>query len=114
MDVVYRLEQASVGDVLEGMDDPPSYSAVRAAMNVLVEKGHLRRRRVGRKFTYQPTVARSRARKSALKSVVDTFFAGSVESAVAGLLDLRSRDLGDEELERLARRIEEVRRRGET
>ncbi len=111
MEVVYRLEEASVGDVRSGMADPPSYSAVRAAMNVLVEKGHLARRRVGRKYAYRPTVAPSRARKSALQSLVDTFFAGSVESAVASLLDLRSRNLDDEELDRLARRIEEARQR---
>lgn len=112
MDVVYRLGEAAVGEVREGMPEAPGYSAVRALMNVLVEKGHLERRRQGRKFIYRPTLARGRARRSAMKGLVDTFFAGSVESAVAALLDLRSRNLDEEELDRIARKIEAARREG--
>lgn len=111
MDVVYRLGEASVGDVRAEIASPPSYSAVRALMNVLVDKGHLSRHRKGRKYLYRPTVAPSRARRSAMKGLVETFFDGSVESAVAALLDLRSRRLGEDELDRIARRVEDARRK---
>ena len=113
MDAVYQQGEACVRDVMQRIAEAPSYSAVRALMNVLVDKGHLVRRRAGRKFTYRPTTAPSRARKSAMKGLVDTFFAGSVESAISALIDLRSRNLDDEELDRLAERIEAIRRRKE-
>lgn len=113
MDVIYRLGKASVQEVREGIAEPPSYSAVRALMNVLADKGHLARHRAGRKFHYRPTVAPSRARRSAMKSLIETFFDGSVESAVSALLDLRSRSLDAEVLDRLEERIAQVRRKEE-
>jgi predicted transcriptional regulator len=110
MDVVYRLGEASVADVLVALPSAPSYSAVRALLRILHEKGHLRRRKVGRKHVFSPTVAAGRARRSALRNVLRTFFDGSVERAVASLLDLEARNLDDAELDRLQRLIESARK----
>lgn len=108
MDVVYRLEAAAVSDVVDGMPDPPSYSAVRALMNVLVDKGELRRRRDGVRFLYVPTRRRSTAARSALQRTVKTFFGGSPEKAVAALLDMSSLELTEEELRELMDKIEQA------
>lgn len=110
MDIVYRLGSASVAAVRAAMDEPPSYSAVRALLRVLREKGHLRCRTQGRRHVFSPTVRPERARRSALRGLLDTFFDGSVENAVATLLDLESRNLGDDELARLRRLIDDARR----
>jgi predicted transcriptional regulator len=88
MEVVYRLGQASVADVLAQLPDPPSYSAVRAMMRLLEEKGHLRHKQQGARYVYLPIQSRETARRSALKHLVRTFFDGSAENAVAALLDL--------------------------
>jgi len=110
MDIVYRLGEASVAEVLEAMEDPPSYSAVRALIRVLREKGHLRVREDGRRHVFSPVVPAGRARKSAMKRLLSTFFEGSVERAVATMLDMEARRLSDEEYERLERLIEDARR----
>ena len=81
MDVVYRRGSATVQEVLEEMPDPPSYSAVRATMRVLEEKGRLRHKEEGRKYVYHPAVAPERARRNALQHIVKTFFGGSAEQA---------------------------------
>jgi len=112
MDVVYRLGSAGATEVLEGMPDPPSYSAVRAMLRVLEEKGHLRHEQDGTRYVYLPTLSRARARRSALRSVVDTFFEGSAEQAVAALLDASRDDLSKDELDRLATLIEQARQEG--
>ena len=103
---------ALVLEVLEAMPDPPSYSAVRALLRLLEEKGHLKHRQVGRKYVFFPTVAPSRARRSALRNVLQTFFDGSVEQAVASLLDMNGRRLSDEELDRLSVLIDRVKEEG--
>ena len=87
MDIVYELDQASVADVLERLPDPPSYSAVRAMLRLLEEKGHLTHEQQGARYVYRPTVSRERARRSALRHLVRTFFEGSTEGAVAALTD---------------------------
>lgn len=112
MDVIYRRGQATAAEVLAEMPDPPSYSAVRALLRVLEEKGHLKHEQQGPRYVFLPTVARERARRSALKRVVHTFFDGSTEAAVAALLDLSHTRLSAAELDRLARRIEDARKEG--
>lgn len=112
MEAVYARGQASVTEVLEALPDPPSYSAVRAMLNLLEEKGHLKRRKAGRKFLYVPTVPRDKARRSALRNLLSTFFGGSAAQAVASLIDMHEDNLTDEDLERLARRIEDARKGG--
>src|SRR5438034_8791123 len=83
METVYARGEASVGDVLAGLPDPPSYSAVRAMLNTLEDKGHLWHRTTGRKFLYSPTVPRAKAQRSALEHLLQTYFNGSFAQAVA-------------------------------
>lgn len=112
MEIVYARGEASVADVLAALPDPPSYSAVRAMLNLLEEKGRLRHREVGRKFVYLPTVPPEKARRSALKSLLQTFFGGSVTQAVASLIELDKDKLSAADLERLARLIEDAKKEG--
>ena len=77
MDVVYRLGRATAAEVQEGLPDPPSYSAVRALLRVLEEKGHLRHEQDGPRNVYVPTVPRDAARSSAVRALLETFFGGS-------------------------------------
>lgn len=112
MEVVYARGQASVAEVLAALPDPPSYSAVRAMLNMLEEKGHLRHKEQGRKFIYLPTVPRAQASRSAIKNLLQTFFGGSVSEAVASMIELDRKQLSDEDLERLARLIEDARKEG--
>jgi len=112
MEIVYRLGQASANEVLEHLPDPPSYSAVRAHLRILEEKGHVKHTKDGNRYRFEPTVSRQRARKSALSGVLQNFFDNSREQMVATLLDLSSQDLSDEELERLADLIDQARKEG--
>jgi predicted transcriptional regulator len=112
MDVIYRRGQATAAEVLEGLPDPPSYSAVRAMLRVLEEKGHVQHVSQGPRYVFLPTVPREKARRSALQQLVQTFFDGSTEQAVAALLDLSAAKLSDEELDRLAERIDRARQEG--
>lgn len=109
MDILFREGQATASDVQAAMPDPPSYSAVRAMLRILEEKGHLRHEQDGPRYVYKPVVARERARKSAMKHLLHTFFEGSHEQAVAALLDEGSRSLSAGELDRLAAIIEKHR-----
>ncbi|MAO41631.1 MAG: CopY family transcriptional regulator [Pseudohongiella sp.] len=106
MDILYRLEQASVKDVMEAMEDAPSYSSVRTLLGKLVEKGHVDHRESGPKYVYFPLVAREKASRSALGNVVKTFFDDSPYLAVNSLLDMSLDDLSDEELEELKSMIQ--------
>jgi predicted transcriptional regulator len=112
MDVVYRLGKASVNDVLDRIPEPPSYSAVRALMRILEEKGHLAHEQDGPRYLYLPTVPRESARRSALSHMVRTFFGGSTEAAVAALLDESRNRMSEPELERIASLIETARSQG--
>jgi predicted transcriptional regulator len=112
MDVVYRLGKACVSDVLERLPDPPSYSAVRALMRILEEKGHLSHEQDGPRYLYLPTVPRDAAQASALSHLVRTFFGGSTEAAVAALLELPEHGLSGGELDRLSHLIDEARGQG--
>jgi predicted transcriptional regulator len=112
MDVIYREGQATATEVLAAMPDPPSYSAVRAMLRVLENKGHLRHVPDGTRYVYRPTLARDRAGKPALENVLETFFDGSTEKAVAALLDLSRSELSPEALDRLSGLIEQARSEG--
>ena len=109
MDILYRHGKASANDVRDAMDDAPSYSAVRAMLRVLEEKGHVRHEELGLRYVYTPNVPRSSARKSALRHLVETFFDGSAEGAVAALLGGESAKLSDEELDRIAELVKKSR-----
>lgn len=110
MDIIHRLGKATAGEVLEGLPDPPSYSAVRALLRLMEEKGYLRHETDGSKYVYLPTLAREKARQSALKRIVQTFFDGSTELAVAALLS--KANLKQDELDRLSALIEQARKEG--
>jgi len=112
MGIVYELGRASAADVRERMADPPSYSAVRAMLRILEEKGHIRHEQDGPRYVFLPTVPREQASENALRRLVRTFFDGSPEGAMAALLDLEGGDLDDEALRRIARRIDDARREG--
>ena len=112
MDAIYRLGEATAQDVLEQIADPPGYSAVRALLRILETKGHVRHRQDGPRYVYHPTVPRERARDSALRQVVRTFFDGSAGAAAAALLDLSRDDLTDDELARLEALVERARKEG--
>jgi BlaI family transcriptional regulator, penicillinase repressor len=112
MDAIYRRGQATAAEVLEDLPDPPSYSAVRAMLRVLEEKGHLRHDQQGPRYVFLPTVPRDKARRSALKQLVQTFFEGSTEQTVAALLDLSASKLSEAELDRLSQLINQARKEG--
>jgi predicted transcriptional regulator len=112
MEVIYQLEEASVGDVLERLADPPSYSAVRTMIRALEKKGLLRHWQVGTKYAYRPRTSRASASRSALRHVLQTFFGGSATDAVAAILDDSASKLTPSDLERLEQLIEQARREG--
>jgi BlaI family transcriptional regulator, penicillinase repressor len=105
MDILYKLESASVGQVLAEIAGKPSYSTVRAQLRVLEEKGHVRHEEHGLRYVYAPAVPRDVARRSALRHLVETFFDGSTEKVVAALLGGEVARISPEELDRLARLI---------
>jgi predicted transcriptional regulator len=112
MDIIYRLGRATAHDVLERLPDPPGYSAVRALLRLLEERGHVRHVQEGARYVYLPAVARHSAQKSALAHVVRTFFDGSVEQAVAALVDSSRAKLSRTELDRLADLIDKAKKEG--
>lgn len=112
MEVVYRLGRATVAEVLEHLEDPPSYSAVRAMLRILEEKGHLKHQQDGPRYVYLPVVSGIRARRTILRDLVQRLFDGSTEAAVAALLEASSARMNDDELERLQRMIASARRQG--
>jgi predicted transcriptional regulator len=111
MEVLYRQGRATASEVLSGLADAPSYSAVRALLKVLETKGHVRHVVEGTRYVYLPTLPRHRAGLPALENVMNTFFDGSTEKAVAALLDI-SPELSHDELERLSLLIENARQEG--
>ncbi len=112
MDVLYRRGRASVAEVRSGIPDAPSYSAVRALLRVLEDKGHVRHEEEGPRYVYLPTVPRTEARDSALQHMVRTFFDGSPAQAVAALLGDAKTELSRSELAHLAALIERARKEG--
>jgi predicted transcriptional regulator len=112
LDAVYRLGEASVGDVLAELPDPPSYSAVRTMVRHLEAKGLLKHRQEGVKYIYRPSRPASTARMQAIEHLKRTFFGGSAADAAAAILDPASAELSDAELERLEQLIRDARRGG--
>lgn len=110
MDIVYARGQATAAEVTAAMPDPPSYSAVRALLRILEQKGHLRHQQAGPRYVFLPTVSRDRARRSALRNLVRTFFDGSAAQAAAALID--QAQLSDEDFDRLATAIDKARKEG--
>lgn len=114
MDILYKLERASVGQVLSKLADKPSYSTVRAQLSVLEGKGHVRHEEHGLRYVYAPAVPRDVARRSALRHLVETFFDGSTEKVVAALLGGEAARISPEELDRLAHLISKGRKESES
>ena len=112
MDGVYRLGRASVAEVRENLPDPPTYSAVRAMLGFLEDKGYLRHEREGMKYVYLPTVDAKHARRSALQHMVKTFFNGSAAQAAAALIEMNDTHLSAEEIRRLSELIKKARQEG--
>jgi len=110
MDILYKLERASVGQVLQEMAGKPSYSTVRAQLRVLEEKGDVRHEEHGLRYVYVPAVPREVASRSALRHLVETFFDGSTEKVVAALLGGEVARISPEEFDRLARLISKGRK----
>jgi predicted transcriptional regulator len=112
VDILYAQGRATAAEVQGHLPDPPSYSAVRAMLRILEEKGHVRHEQDGPRYVYLPTVGRESAKRSAMRHMLQTFFNGSAEQAISALLDDSSSTLSDAELDRLARMIEQARRSG--
>ena len=110
MDIIYARGQATAAEVTSALADPPSYSAVRALLRILELKGHIRHQQDGPRYVFLPTVSRDRARRSALRNLVRTFFDGSSAQAAAALID--QSQLSDDDFERLAQAIEKARKEG--
>lgn len=112
MEVVYRLGRATASEVRAELPDPPSYSAVRAMLRILEEKGHLGHSQEGIRHVYYPTVAHEDVRESAMRNVVRTFFAGSTAAAMAALLDSVDEPPSEAELDAFERMIQQAREAG--
>lgn len=109
MDILYRRGRATAAEVMEDLPGDPNYSTVRTQLRVLEEKGHVTHEEVGLRFVYAPAVPRSAARKSALRHLVQTFFDGSAENAVAAILGGEGSKLSDEQLDRIAELVKKSR-----
>jgi len=110
MDVLYKLGKATAAEIRERLDGAPSDSTVRTQLRVLEGKGHVRHEEQGLRYVYLPTVPRHAARRSALRHLVDTFFDGSTAKAVAAMLGGEGARVSDEDLDRIARLVEDARR----
>ena len=114
MDILYERGRATASEIHEALPDPPTYSAVRAKLRVLEEKGHVRHEEKALRYVYLPVVARDTARKSAMRHLLSTFFEGSVEDAVAAMLDLSAANLSTEDLDRIAKLIQQAKQGGKS
>jgi predicted transcriptional regulator len=112
MDIVYEMKEVSALQVMERLPSPPSYSAVRALLKVLEQKGHLLHRQDGPRYVFTPRLPKDKARKSALSHLMRTFFDGSTEGVVAALLDISEDNLSEEDYRRLTELIEKARTEG--
>ena len=112
VDILYARGRATAAEVQSALPEPPSYSAVRAMLRILEEKGHVKHEQDGPRYVYVPTVARDNAKRSALHHMLKTFFDGSTEQAISALLDDSSSRLSDAELDKLARMIDQARNTG--
>lgn len=112
MDVIYQQGRATAAEVMENMPNPPSYSAVRAMLRLLEDKALVRHEQDGPRYVYLPTLSRDKARQSAMKQLLQTFFDDSAEQAVAALIDMSRSKMSDAELDRLSRLIKDAREEG--
>ena len=112
MDIIYQRGRATAAEVLERMPDPPSYSAVRALLRILEDKGVVAHEQDGPRYIYVPIVTRTAARQSALKQLLRTFFDGSAPQAVAALLDLSTPQMSETELDTLEKMIKQAKKEG--
>lgn len=112
MDVLHAMQQATVAEVRAALPDPPGYSAVRALLRILEDKGHVRHRQEGARYVYLPCVSRETASRAALQRVVSTFFRGSVTQTMAALLQQGDTQLTDAELNKLKQLIKEAKKEG--
>jgi predicted transcriptional regulator len=112
MDIIYERKEATVQQVLELLPSPPSYSAVRALLRVLENKGHLSHRKEGPRYIYAPRLSKDKARRNALQHLMKTFFDNSTENVVAALLDISEDDLSEDDLQRIVELIEKARKEG--
>ncbi len=106
MTFIYRKREATAAEVMEGISNPPSYSGVRAMLRILEDKGHLKHRKDGARYVYAPTISSEEAERSAIDYMIQAFFSGSAERAVAALLDMKSDELSEADLERLSNMID--------
>jgi predicted transcriptional regulator len=113
MDIVYRRGESTAAEILADLPDPPSYSAIRALLRILVDKKHLQHREDGPRYVYSPTLTRQKARARALAQVVNTFFDGSALKAASALLGSSQRKLTKAELDELRALIDAARKRGQ-
>jgi BlaI family penicillinase repressor len=112
LDIIYRRGEATVSEVQEAMPDPPSYSAVRATLNVLVDKGAAQHRQDGPRYVYLPAIPAGSARNAAVKHLVDTFFGGSAEEAAVALLAMSDARVSRDAIEKITRGIQSARKEG--
>lgn len=112
MDFLFQRGRGSVAEVMAGIPDPPSYSAVRAMLRTLEQKGRVVHEEDGRAYIYKPTLRKDTARRGALTHLLKTFFDGSTENAVAALLELKGGKLSETEVERVHELVEQARREG--
>jgi BlaI family transcriptional regulator, penicillinase repressor len=112
MDILHRAGKATAAEVLDGLPDAPSYSAVRALLRILENKGHVRHEEDGRAYVYMPIVRRTDARQSALSHLLKTFFDNSAEQAVAALLAIKGEKMSSAELERMSKLIDKAKKEG--
>ena len=112
MDILHSRSRATAAEVLAALPEPPSYSAVRALLRILEEKGHIKHEVQGARYVYLPRASREAASRSALKRVVSTFFKGSVSQAVAALLETRDAELSPQELQKLEQLIKQAKKEG--
>ncbi len=112
MDFLFRVGRATAAEVLDGLPDAPSYSAVRALLRILETKGHIRHEEEGRAYVYMPLQRRDSARQSALSHLLKTCFDNSAEQAVAALLAIKGEKMSEAELERMSKLIDAAKREG--
>ena len=113
IEIAYKKKKATVREVLSEIPNPPSYSAIRTLMNILVEKGFLKRAKSGKRYLYSPTISEKKAGRTAMENLLNTYFDNSLEKAVTALLEIRNKRIQDQDLEKLSAVIDKARRKEE-
>jgi len=113
MDVIFKLGEATVGEVLERLPDPPSYSSVRTIIRKIESKGLLTHRQDGKRYVYRAKQSRETASRTALQKLMDVFFSGSAPDTVAAIMDVSAKTLDPDDLDRISKIIEQARKEGQ-